>query len=348
MKKFCIGALLLLILACNLSAQDEAYPFLHEGLWGVIDSNLNLIRLPEYHRMFSFSSCGHTVALKRNTHSYWDVLDSKGSILYQIEDYYPDHVSEHHIKLTSLESGANKLISVNGDLIPNTDNFNIRSSGLFDGYIAVIDESLPREKSSFFLDSEGNDAFPDARFSGAGGFSDGLAIVRNIQHDYGFINTQGELAIPKKFWEVGIFSEGLAFARIEDTIGYINKSGEFVFTEHIEFHTPFSDGVAMVMTDRDKHDWRIIDKNGNWVTDDLNIATAQGFNEGLASFGILEQGSVKYGFMDTRGNIVIEPQFDKVGLFFSGRFNWFQIGDRSGIIDREGNIYWSEDILAQN
>ncbi|HBE18021.1 MAG TPA: hypothetical protein DEG17_24915 [Cyanobacteria bacterium UBA11149] len=77
------------------------------------------------------------------------------------------------------------------------------------------------------------------RFSEAWPFSEGLAVVavfENNKSSYGYIDSQGNIAIPPKFDEPSSFRGGLAEVRIRDSKnidrytnwGYIDKTGKFV------------------------------------------------------------------------------------------------------------------------
>ena len=46
----------------------------------------------------------------------------------------------------------------------------------------------------------------------------------------------------------------------------------------------------------------------------------------------------KYGFIDERGIIVVEPQFDNAYTEFTEGICFAQIGDRRGLIDRSGSF----------
>lgn len=69
-------------------------------------------------------------------------------------------------------------------------------------------------------------------------FSDDLAAVKEFNKGnkgkWGFINKDYEIVIPYKFNEVGSFNNGLAYFRIADVEGYINKKGEIVWKRKID------------------------------------------------------------------------------------------------------------------
>lgn len=69
-------------------------------------------------------------------------------------------------------------------------------------------------------------------------FSEGLAAVREFDKGnnskWGFVNKDYEIVIPYKFNEVSSFNKGLAYFRIADIEGYINKKGDIIWKRKID------------------------------------------------------------------------------------------------------------------
>jgi WG containing repeat len=82
----------------------------------------------------------------------------------------------------------------------------------------------------------------ECRFTLARDFSEGLARVQEIEPRVGFsplsgfINVEGQMVIQPKFYSADSFRNGLSLVTTQDSIGYINMLGEFVwqgpFVEH--------------------------------------------------------------------------------------------------------------------
>jgi len=85
-----------------------------------------------------------------------------------------------------------------------------------------------------FIDTEGRMAI-ECRFTRALDFSEGLAMVEEeepragFSPPGGFINLQGQMVIQPKFYSAESFRNGLSLVTTEDSIGYINRLGEFVW-----------------------------------------------------------------------------------------------------------------------
>ena len=107
-----------------------------------------------------------------------------------------------------------------------------------------------------FIDTQGNIVIK-VDYYNVRPFSDDLAMVQK-GHKCGYINRKGELAIPTKFKRANDFNNGLAPVTLEipgqpDTLGYINKIGEFgiVFEPSSKVHSisPFDGELARITFD---------------------------------------------------------------------------------------------------
>jgi hypothetical protein len=194
-------------------------------------------------------------------------------------------------------------------------------------------------------------------------FSEGLAALRFVSPSSEFdtriayINKTGEFVIPPEFVDIeGLegaenFSEGLAAATLPETqdergfalYGYINQAGEMViFPEFAGAHS-FSDGIAVVeIFSEDSVRFAFINKQGEIIFEHPQAYEAYDASEGLAAISIDEL----WGFIDTTGNLVIEPQFPNVDRFFHGLAPATQLGarrpgqyrDQYGYIDHTGQF----------
>jgi hypothetical protein len=193
---------------------------------------------------------------------------------------------------------------------------------------------------------------------------DGLAPVMK-DGLCGYVDREGRLVVPLKFDSAARFSEGLAYAAIGSTWGYIDTNGDWAvgpFTRqanpsgtgatYASYLSPivfgagrFSSGLAPVSSVPRAADaeWDYIDKTGNRAFEGT-FQEATEFSEGLAAVKVGD----KWGFIDTQGRMVIEPQFyDDRSIWateywytgFSeglapvsvGHFKW-------GYIDKSGNF----------
>ncbi|MBQ6846916.1 MAG: WG repeat-containing protein [Oscillospiraceae bacterium] len=166
---------------------------------------------------------------------------------------------------------------------------------------------------------------------------------------WGYINESGKLVINPEFSEAGFFNnDGLAIVRIyekwSDTMyqitdyGIINSEGDFVVEPEypdIRFAEGFDDNVLAwvgVPTREDTPTYRLIDKNGIYISeydfyldfcipdfitdcphcDTLPVTRADAFP--LDSNESNESPFPKAGFINRRGEMVIEPKFDTLSF----------------------------------
>jgi hypothetical protein len=91
-----------------------------------------------------------------------------------------------------------------------------------------------RNKRYGFIDKEGRIAIA-CKFNLARDFSEGLARVIEQESRVGFsppkgfVNLEGQMVIEPKFYSAHSFRAGLCLVETEDSIGYVNKLGEFVW-----------------------------------------------------------------------------------------------------------------------
>lgn len=99
-----------------------------------------------------------------------------------------------------------------------------------------------------YLDLNGNEAIP-ARFRNGGDFSDGEAIVQTGEREHARIDRDGRVLTTYPYAYVGGQpSDGLLPFRREDSgpLGYIDKSGRVVIEPRFASAQPFRDGRAVV------------------------------------------------------------------------------------------------------
>jgi serine/threonine-protein kinase len=97
----------------------------------------------------------------------------------------------------------------------------------------------------------------------------------------------------------------------------------------------FSEGLAPVLVgDFETGKWGYIDSTGNMVIEP-QFDNAYEFSDGIATVRIAD----KWGFIDMTGQHVIDPQFDDTWAFYGGIAR-VRIGNECGYIDLAGNYIW--------
>ena len=153
---------------------------------------------------------------------------------------------------------------------------------------------------------------------------------------YGYIDKTGSMVIAPAFENTMGFREGLAATKLNGKYGYIDMEGRWVIKPTFEFTYMFSEGLAMVRIGKD---FAWIDRQGSIVIDPQSFeATENGFREGRLA--VKRDG--KWGFIDSKGKLVIPFQFEKPASFSGGVAQVVSEGHQHHWIDLNGKILWSE------
>ncbi len=148
------------------------------------------------------------------------------------------------------------------------------------------------------------------RFDAVFPFAEGLARVKIGKH-WGFLGTDGTLTIEPSFANVSDFSCGLAcVVSHRGIISVVDRSGKIRF-ETNNSPSDFSEGLARVGGENGG----FVDPSGKLVIKSESTLPFRDFHEGLAAIG--KEG--RFGFIDSRGKVVIPPRFADVLDFSEGR-----------------------------
>jgi hypothetical protein len=165
---------------------------------------------------------------------------------------------------------------------------------------------------------------------------------------YGYINLAGEQIIEPQFQTAYPFVEGLAAVSLDgDTFGYIDAAGALVIEPQFAYAGDFHQGVAVVGLIDDagqEQGQAYINRRGELLFDGATFAASHDFYEGLAVVRLediqTEDGQTQigpYGYIDRRGELVIEARFD-TARHFSGGLALVSLDGQYGFINRSGNI----------
>lgn len=194
-------------------------------------------------------------------------------------------------------------------------------------------------------------------------FMEGLAAVK-IGGKWGYADKEGKIVINPQFEGAHPFVNDLAAVKIGNQWGYVDKTGKIVINPQFDFAAPFADEGAALVSLKDKAGY--IDREGKYIvnpqysvpqrgpggglgedlvflplliTSDLcRLSLSEGF--ALVNLGDSSFEKASYGYADSAGKIVINPQFKLAFPFYGdlalvilteGEFAW---------IDKEGKIVW--------
>ncbi|NOV00033.1 WG repeat-containing protein [Paenibacillus planticolens] len=196
--------------------------------------------------------------------------------------------------------------------------------GIFSEGVALVS----KEQNSLLIDQSGQflrryeHLFEEKPFLNC--FVEGHAVVKVNGH-YGLLDRNGEFALDPAFSAIGQVCNGFAVVHPKDMPSY------FWRTDGTRMDAPrgysiagsFSEGLAPVQLDGDLHHFSFINLNGEIVLENIpSTLFSKGFNSGLMP---ILGPKKKYGYMNTIGEVVIEPKFDTALPF---------VGDAALVVNR--------------
>lgn len=178
----------------------------------------------------------------------------------------------------------------------------------------------------------------------------------------GYIDRTGKIVLEPKFDGGSYFSEGLARVSVgRDTIftagfsqGFIDETGKVVIQPQWDVVSYFSEGLAAVGYDQTKQEfkignktyytsashtwyrWGFINKKGEMVIEP-KFSDVSEFRDGIAVAGMPIMSEWKQGYIDNKGEWIIPARFDDANQFSEGLARVF-VGGKYGYIDRSGTI----------
>jgi hypothetical protein len=199
----------------------------------------------------------------------------------------------------------------------------------FNGGFAIAEV----ENKFLVIDKEGNETpISDPTIKGVKHFTEDLAPCKGKRNKWGFINSNGEVAITPQYSSVGYFSGGLAWAKGENgKYGYIDIQGNWVINPRfISVHNfDAESGMALVMLG-DKNYY--VNKSGS-LSNFKQTSKLYKFSDGLA----IARWNEKIGFINNNMEWVVPPKYTAARPFHNG-YAAVKLNSRWGIIDKEGTV----------
>ncbi|MCX7735573.1 MAG: WG repeat-containing protein [Candidatus Kapabacteria bacterium] len=191
----------------------------------------------------------------------------------------------------------------------------------------------------YFIDEDGKQVFEPKKFDDVLGFSEGLIRVLVKDNDkthVKYLDLSGKVILEPDFDYAYDFVNGIAMVfnftdktKTSKKFGFIDKKGKVVVPCNLNDASQFSEGLAYVSNDDYKG---YIDTAGKLIIN-LNENAGFKFSEGLAA---VNNKKFEFGFIDKKGDLVINYRFDEVGYFNEG-FAKYNRDNKFGFIDRQGN-----------
>jgi hypothetical protein len=279
-----------------------------------------------YALYYPFTEDGLAIAGKGN----FVVLDRTGNLLntevpvrlYDDHNYYKAYFSDG--LLVTLHEGKFGCIDTGGRIAIRHKYYELTE--FMGGY------AIARIKRSFFVvDKKGQEfSFKDSTAARFKPFHENRAAYMNKKDKWGFVDTEGNVAVAPQFNGVGNFHKGLAWARNEaGLIGYINPAGDWVIKPGFSAVKDFDaeSGLALVK----ESTWMYINTSGE--VHPFKEEAKVSFSEGLVA--VKKDG--KFGYMNAGSEWICKPQFDSAWEFENG-FAWVKQDGLWGVIDKQGAV----------
>jgi len=329
--------------------------FSHRGPYGYLDSQLKIIVPPIYDNGFNYTDHGYALVSYSDENGLREgrILDREGNIVFRRYDAGISMLYDDIISYRPIGEIYPRIIRFLSDTII-MDASGIEAAELGDEIIIYVRFTPGIERG--FIDSTGKRILPhlDLRRMSRGFREDRAIAVVGEKSEIRIIDINGNFYGNLNFFRTGRnYYEGLVPAETTDGLtGYINKNGEFAFYVPIVADIPeydesplnatdFAGGYAIVQTVLDPPIWRVIDNRGNFVSGELPLIRAGAFSDGLSRVRV---DFAKYGYINTKGEMVISPVFEDANSFRNGYARIVYQG-KDGIINLNGEIFWSDEIV---
>lgn len=266
-----------------------------DGKWGFINEAGDLVIAPQFDCVRGFS---HGLALVEQGKSKL-FIDTSGRVIISTE-FYHCYSFEGDIALVRPDIRSRGVfIDRTGEIVLSGRNFLI--SHFSDGLI-----NCPEGGKWGYIDRFGEFKIAP-QFAFAYPFRDGLAAVApHHEKAFCFIDTQGQVAIEGEFQGADIkFANGYC-AVWDEHYGYIDRQGRVAIPYRFYFAGHFSSGLA-VIKEPDSDFYGYVDESGK-IAIQPSFTCADAFEGKLASVIVGEKfDSYHYGYIDREGKYVWEP-----------------------------------------
>jgi hypothetical protein len=326
-------------------AQDSA-----TKLYGVMDRSGKWVVPPTYTELVNTDRFGgFQVKMPNENSTYYMDLTGKnyGKVTPSEEKW--DFYNTDGYSIITVPDTATRVSDEYGILsqpIPDCLEFGLFSEGL-----APIRAYSTRKVG--FVDTSGKVVIP-CIYDYAYSFSDGIAVVSNIVNgrvQSGYIDKKGKVILPLQYERISAFNAGHGLIQTATGFSYVDRTGKLktppaefgqqflefssglamggtrnpdgsmtytyfdnnfkkAFSINALYSGPFKGEVAIVRLP--PNTISLIDKKGNKVKDlPPGLQGIDFFAEGM--FGV--KYNRKWGFMNEKGNMVIQPKYDSVSAF---------------------------------
>jgi hypothetical protein len=157
---------------------------------------------------------------------------------------------------------------------------------------------------------------------------------------------KGKEIIPCTHEHIYDCSEDMFLYRTKDEdynywYGWLDKKGNVVIEAQYSDAGLFNDGLALAIRKNDKKSWineyAFLNKKGEIVVDFNTYAMMKSFSEGLAAVNVENDNKDVWGYINTKGEVVIAPTYGHAYSFSDG-VAIVGKNDKEFVIDTKGEV----------
>jgi len=271
----------------------------------------------------------------------WSIIDSNGKIIVEEEYSSKDILSRiYNEKVYWVKSGSDdkfRLFSINSPKKPINKGLYEEISNFDNGLAFVVPEGLPIQ----LINTNGKVIKELPRnIIKVGTLNNGMAEFMDITGKWGYLNSEGEIAIDAMYDYSSSFGDEVALVRNgNDDWQIIDKRGKTKATIDPEIYEInkyiYSEGLIPVF---DKQNQKLIYLNKEGKTE-LILSDKYKYGEDFMSgFAIVKTGNFDYAVIDNKGeNMIRTGKYSNIRNMGNGKFI-AKKNNKYGYIDKDDNV----------
>ncbi|WP_439504301.1 WG repeat-containing protein [Sediminibacterium sp.] len=250
----------------------------------------------------------------------------------QLEGTAPDIYDFQEGKAIVISSDSIGFIRLNGQVtyIPELKELQQFSNGLAAG--------ITREDIPCYVDSTGKivKIFPDYQSVYDFG-KDDITVFLHKNDKFGLMDKSFKELIPAKYNQTSFHDKGLFVVEYNGKWGAVDRNDKTIIPFEYE-SLGYLDDAGMILATQSSLSG-FIDQSGKVIVP-LTFYNLFPYQENFARF--IDKASGKYGVIDRKGNIIVQPKYNDIGFFKNGLAiisNYhYQTGKGEDIITKRGYI----------
>jgi hypothetical protein len=178
------------------------------------------------------------------------------------------------------------------------------------------------DKLGFKIIDEGGRELTSKTYSFVGNYKNGRALFSNTdasgKYLYGYLDRQGKEVVPLKYEAASDFDNGRALVKVKDKqFVLIGINGEVLQSYNYYFVGNLGDGLLAFQKDENGK-FGYVDLKGNIVIQP-QYTWAMNFSNGRAVVNTTEDYNNKFGLIDRKGSFVIKPEYSQIDFLGEDR-----------------------------